>query len=887
MKQAAWARWDSLYPMAIRMRRRIGPVVYLALLFIAGWVPAAHGALWQRPEAGTDLWYSGFLHAEASYTDVSGSLYEYEEGYFRGQQDGSLDAKGSFHVNGFLREGLHINTAILFDTRYERYPQRYWDRRFWDTFRMKLVMDTPQPINDRWKFHARAVYDREDTWRDDYPDARLLMEPIDDARLEVFSRLESENFIFEGGDLKSDFGGRGFVLYQRDLLGLHANAHNDLVEADVIGGRVKGTTFLQTPDDTLGIRADGTAGPYRLTHAPIVRGSEVVAIEVRDQYDQTIRIRRTPQRRNIDYTVDYLRGVVTFMEPVQSETFEGHPVYISIQYSFDEREAGYRRYLAGTRTDLKLGERVRAGILYASVYDDENSWRGEGSEQPPPERRGAYGGIFEADLFDHTRIEATAALSDSGQLGREHDNGALGLSFNSRSIPRLDLQGDFQRIEHNYEALDNRTLVGQRNRQEVRLEGTYAAAAKVDLEGGGRQVEAANPEIDDNAYTDLTTFAGLRYRPMERTELGYRHEWRMANDEKDIHLRDEYRETSTLSASQRFARARVRLAAEREHFTNHILPDSATGARQATWRLRGGLDLTPADWLSSRLVLKTELLRDREADQSTARTDRAEAAATVEVGRAYVFRADAEWVNTYTLDQAGYQFTGGTQATRAGAYSLGADLRPIDPVQLILGYDYERLRDEIESAVERQSELIRAEGYWYITRDLELHGAAGREDLRDARKIGIANGMLRRYEERYDLDLTYNYTTRFSFFTGMQLKLRRIFNPEHSDTDLQRFRIGANWHVHPRLELTARLRYTDLNGEPVSYTAANGTTTLAFDEAFENHRWIATGEVALDVGRMWRCAIGYETLEYGVDSVQDSPDDYAADRVYLKLMQKF
>ncbi len=878
MRSAVRALWDTVGNF-----EHLGVTVLCVCLLSGLLAFDASAATWQRPSTGTDLWYSGFLHAEASYTDVTGSVYDFEEGYFHGKEDGSLDLKGAFHANGFLREGLKVNSSFLFDTRYRRYPQRYWDRRFWDTFRMKIVMDTPRPINDRWKFHARAVYDREDSWRSEYPDARLLMEPIDHARLEVFAHLESKHWTFEGGDLKPDFGGRGFVLYQRDLLGLKANGHNDFVDAELTGGRVKGTSFLQTPDDSLGVRADGTAGPYRLAHAPIVRGSEVVAIEVRDRFDQTILLRRTTQRRNVDYTVDYLRGVVTFMEPVLSETFEGHPVYISVQYSFDERDAGYYRYLAASRTHVQLGESARAGVLYAGVYDDAGSWRGDETGRPPAQRRAAYGGTFEADLFDRTRIEAAAALSDSGRLGEEDKNGAVGIHLESRSIDRLALIGDYQRIEHNFEPLDNRSLVGQTNRQQTKLQGVYQVADNIELEGGGRRTKSANPEFDDQAYTDQSTFAGLRFRPYQLTELAYHHEWRTAVDEKEVHQKDEYRETSTLEAQQRFSESRLRLGAEREHFTNHVMADS-TGSQLATWRLRGALDYRPWTWLDARAALKTEVAHDRDTERSTARKDRAELGATFSFHPRYSLRGDLEKESRFSLDDKGYKFSGGDKTRGISAYSLGADLRPWEPVQLLFGYDQEETRDEINDVTERESELLRAEGYYFATPDLEFHSAFTREDLRDLRKIGIDQGLLRRYERRFELDVTYNYHVRLSFFSGYMLKLRRIFDPGRSDTDVHQYRVGINYHITPRWELMGRVRYTTLDGEPID--AASGSS-VTVSEALENHRWIATGEIAWDLAHMWRIALGYESLEYAVDSVTDSPDDYDANRFYLKLMQKF
>jgi hypothetical protein len=881
MQRAHLDRTGTLERTSRRTHGYVLALVGLACL-LAGSVNPVSAAIWQDEEKGADLWYSGFLHAEASYTDLTGNLYEFEEGYFRGKEDGSMDLKGSFHANGFLRENLTVNSTFLFDTRFRRYPQRYWDRRFWDTFRMKLVMDTPRPINDRWKFHARAKYDRLDTWRDEYPDARLLMEPIDDARMEVFAHLESKHWTFEAGDMKPDFGERGFILYNRDILGLRANAHNDAVESDLIGGRVKGTSFLQTPDDSLGLRADGTAGPYRLAHAPIVRGSEIVAVEVRDRFDPTILLSRTQQRRNIDYTVDYHRGIVTFMEPVLSETFEGDPVYISLHYSFDEKDTGYRRYIAGTRTDLKLSERVRAGVLYAGVFDDGDSWQGDRAEKAPPQHLAAYGGVLEADVFDRTRVEATAALSDSGHLGGEKHNTAVGVRIDSRSIPNLALVGDFQQIEYGYESLDNQTLTGQRNRRQTKLDGTYKAGDNVDLLGGSRHVTAANPEYDANAYTDQTTFAGLKVRPADRTTLSLRQEWRSAIDEKEVHDKDEFRETTTLEAAQHFTNTLLKLAAEREQFTD-TAHEGDPASRTATLRLRGGLEVSPWSWLDTRFIGKKAVTQDRDLDASFFRRDRFEASATADFTTNYMMRGDYEKQGEFALAEDGWQFSGGDKTTSSEAYSLGADLRPIEVVQFILSYDREETRDEVLDLVQRESEMSRAEGYWFMTRDLELHSALHTEDLQDIRKIGIDQGLLRRFERVFEIDLTYNYYTDLSFFTGYRWKLRRIFDPAETDTKLHQFRIGANFHITPKWELTGRIRYTTLEGDPVAVT--DGSLTL--EEELDNRRWIATGEVAWDMAKMWRLALGYETLDYAADPDIDSPDDYSADRFYLKIMQKF
>jgi len=567
---------------------------------------------------------------------------------------------------------------------------------------------------------------------------------------------------------------------------------------------------------------------------------------------------------------------------VASETFDNDPVFISVQYSFSDDEAGYRRYLAATRTEVKLGAGAKAGIAYAGVADDAGSWRGTASTRVPAQRLHAYGTTLEVDPFDRTHLEASAALSDSGRLGGEAHNGAIGLHLESRDLPRVALMADFQRLGHGFTPLDNQTLVGQRNRQDVKVEATVHAATNLDLTGGQRHLKTANPEYVDLAYADRTSFAGATYRPWRGTEFGLRQEWRDAVDTRPVHAKDETRHTTTLEASQGYRASRLRLAAERERYTNDALP-GLWDSRTTTWRLRGGLELRPGERFQADLIGKSEAVHDRAADRTRERRDRAEVSARWKLLEWVALRGDGEWQADYTLDAFGWRFTGGTRAGRTGAYALGADFRPHPSVQLLLSHDREESRDDATDAVERESRASRVEGYWFLTPDLELHGAAGVEDLRDARKIGVAQGLLRRYERSGEGDITYNWSTRLSFFTGLQLRLRRIYEPGRSDTELKRFRGGVNVHLHRDWELTTRLSYAWLDGEPVLWSDDGATTDLAL----ENHRWIASGELAWDASRMWRLAAGYESLEHEIDSVTASADDYRADRVYLKVMQKF
>ena len=76
-------------------------------------------------------------------------------------------------------------------------------------------------------------------------------------------------------------------------------------------------------------------GPYRLSEAPIKDSSERVWIETRDASGKVIHI--TNGERGMDYSIDYARGEIMFVNAVPSQDSKGDANYIVITYEVTSR----------------------------------------------------------------------------------------------------------------------------------------------------------------------------------------------------------------------------------------------------------------------------------------------------------------------------------------------------------------------------------------------------------------------------------------------------------------------------------------------------------------------------------------------------------------------
>ena len=100
------------------------------------------------------------------------------------------------------------------------------------------------------------------------------------------------------------------------------------------------------------MRGDGTSGLYRLSHVPLVIGSEKLRIESRDRFHTERVVESRTMTRFLDYSIDYERGELFFKEPVLDRDTNFNPVFIIVEYETQGEQGD--ELTAGGRTSVRL-----------------------------------------------------------------------------------------------------------------------------------------------------------------------------------------------------------------------------------------------------------------------------------------------------------------------------------------------------------------------------------------------------------------------------------------------------------------------------------------------------------------------------------------------------
>jgi hypothetical protein len=115
---------------------------------------------------------------------------------------------------------------------------------------------------------------------------------------------------------------------------------------DLIAGAARG----EAGSDEL--PAIAGAGPYYLSAPPVLRGSETVFLVVKSATDLVTEVSRVPMVRNRDYSMDYDRGEILFVEPVFPTDILGNPVFVLVSYQFETFTGRFARDVFGMRARL-------------------------------------------------------------------------------------------------------------------------------------------------------------------------------------------------------------------------------------------------------------------------------------------------------------------------------------------------------------------------------------------------------------------------------------------------------------------------------------------------------------------------------------------------------
>jgi hypothetical protein len=475
------------------VRKATGALVLAATLAIyllaAMPVAAAVVKTYNPPDAKKNLLLIGFGEFTMHMLSVDGNVRAFEDGNSWLKKDFTANYRTSLFADGNLNKWFTINGTAVVDSRIDD-EYRTADPSI---FRLKMSMKSTEPLWDGWRFTGQGIYDPQRIWEFENLDYRLLTQPQRPSQLELMARLESDKHGYiEGGSLRPSFKNTVFTLNQRSLFGAHADLTGGPVEVEGVGGKLEGKTYREGTVN--GIRADGTAGPYDLLNAPVIRGSEQIKIETRDRFDQSTVLSSRLLTRDIDYSIDYLRGRIILNMPVASESISSDPNFIVIIYDYERTT---NDDLAGGRVSLTPVSNINGGFSYLHRFIDANA-TGVGVEEPQNLTGGDM--TLKADKIGTGYVEF--ARSDNPDTGKSCD--AFRAGFASNINDRLSLNGEFQRIQDQFRSFTNSDLDPVKNQQRLHFGSTYNLSSRQSVTGGYSDIRG----IDSNGQ--YNSYAGLR-----------------------------------------------------------------------------------------------------------------------------------------------------------------------------------------------------------------------------------------------------------------------------------------------------------------------------------------------------------------------------------------
>jgi hypothetical protein len=167
------------------------------------------------------------------------------------------------------------------------------------------------------------------------------------SRERLYVKLERGTFLAMFGDFETGLTVTELSRYSRSMTGFHSEQH---------GGRFGYSAFAAHTDQAFvrdELRGDGTSGPYRLSRADVLAGSDRLVIESRDRFRPERVVATRSLRRHFDYDIDYTDGSINFREPIASRDFDFNPTYIMVDYE-TESVGSTDSLITGGRVAMQL-----------------------------------------------------------------------------------------------------------------------------------------------------------------------------------------------------------------------------------------------------------------------------------------------------------------------------------------------------------------------------------------------------------------------------------------------------------------------------------------------------------------------------------------------------
>lgn len=190
-----------------------------------------------------------------------------------------------------------------------------------------------------------------------YGDSTIAQKDAESAK-KIYIKIEKEKFYAMFGNYQTNLSVTDLTRFDRNLTGFKSEYKGDKYNYNMF---VAKTATLQQKEE---IKTDGTTGPYR-TSSPIVIGSEIVTLVLRNQNQRDQIISSKSLNRGIDYNVDYDLGIITLKDFAQIYDVYFNPYYIHVEYNTLDTKGDHT--VAGGRIAYDINKKTEIG--FTSIID--------------------------------------------------------------------------------------------------------------------------------------------------------------------------------------------------------------------------------------------------------------------------------------------------------------------------------------------------------------------------------------------------------------------------------------------------------------------------------------------------------------------------------------
>jgi hypothetical protein len=802
-----------------------------------------------------DLLLIGFGELTLHALDVKGNSYLFERSNPWLGDGNAANYRTSLFANGHLSEKLFINGTAVVDSRINdeyRTPDP-------SIFRLKMSIQSTEPLWDGWRFTGEGLYDPQRQWEYQNLDSRLLTQPRESARLELLARLESDDYGYiEGGSLHPSFKNSKFTLHRRSLFGIFSDLHSGPVGMENVAGRLEGKNFRE--GTVVGIRADGTSGPFDLSFAPVTRGSEQVKIETRDRFNESTILSTEVLTREIDYNIDYERGRILLHQPVASESVSSDPVYIVITYDY---QRSTNDDLAGSRVRVQPVEDVQASVSYLHRFRNDDAI-GSGEEEPED----LIAGDINFDIENGGKGYLEIA---GGENSASDDNySAVRAGFSTDAVENLAVDLKYQRIEDQFRSFTNSDLNPTKNQQRIRMGADFKAGGNQVFSAGFGNIRGLESNGQYNTYPgerNENIFAlGYRNRLGERMHLGLKLERRDIEDKANPDTEDKRQQRAILDFGGEagngnfLGRIGYDLHYELITFRNQL--DGGT-ENNNTNQVALSLSSRPSDGTKFNITQKFLVRKDIDVDSYDNREDATFVTARLQPRTDLSTLATLEYKRfTVPGDNLTFWQDDPNRIDRAGTFAVEyIPLKKIKAIGKITRHEIERIWTD--STSKNTEDFLLGQIAYFHNHHLSFDAESEYQRIARCGTIGSRDKL-------WDLGLRMNWN-------------RDRFN-EFNIGFIRRWQLRDN---QPAAEIKA-ISYILLAGGSMSlgkgFFARGSFKAILLKETVDDEKTHAQFELGYENPRWYRVSVGYERIE---GDVKKDPDRYYRGQgVFMRLTGK-